>query len=41
MAGMMLADDRRTASVWFVAAGVQDDCATVWLAVESSTLALQ
>jgi hypothetical protein len=25
MAGMMLADDRRTASAWFVAAGVQDD----------------
>lgn len=25
VAGMMLADDRRTASAWFVAAGVQDD----------------
>ena len=25
VAGMMLADDRRTASTWFVAAGVQDD----------------
>jgi hypothetical protein len=25
MAGMLLADDRRTASSWFVAAGVQDD----------------
>lgn len=25
VAGMFLADDRRTASVWFVAAGVQDD----------------
>jgi len=25
MAGMFLADDRRTASAWFVAAGVQDD----------------
>ena len=25
MAGMCLADDRRTASAWFVAAGVQDD----------------
>ena len=25
MAGMLLADDRRTASAWFVAAGVQDD----------------
>ena len=24
-AGMLLADDRRTASAWFVAAGVQDD----------------
>ena len=25
VAGMLLADDRRTASAWFVAAGVQDD----------------
>ena len=25
IAGMFLADDRRTASAWFVAAGVQDD----------------
>ncbi len=25
VAGMFLADDRRTASAWFVAAGVQDD----------------
>jgi len=25
IAGMLLADDRRTASAWFVAAGVQDD----------------
>ena len=25
VAGMLLADDRRTASSWFVAAGVQDD----------------
>ena len=25
MAGMLLADDRRTASAWFVASGVQDD----------------
>ena len=25
IAGMLLADDRRTASTWFVAAGVQDD----------------
>ena len=25
IAGMLLADDRRTASSWFVAAGVQDD----------------
>ena len=25
VAGMMLADDRRTASAWFAAAGVQDD----------------
>ena len=25
VAGMFLADDRRTASTWFVAAGVQDD----------------
>ncbi|VAX40145.1 hypothetical protein MNBD_PLANCTO02-1217 [hydrothermal vent metagenome] len=25
VAGMFLADDRRTASAWFVSAGVQDD----------------
>ena len=25
VAGMLLADDRRTASAWFVAAGVHDD----------------
>ena len=25
VAGMVLADDRRTASAWFVAGGVQDD----------------
>ena len=27
VAGMLLADDRRTASAWFVASGVQDDWA--------------